>query len=132
MNGKISLLGFFVAVSCTVTAQVSKESIDRGKEVYSVNCVSCHMENGEGVEGTFPPLVKSDYVSGDTKRLINIALQGQTGEIVVNGKTYNMDMPAQSHLSDEEVADVLNYIKSSWGNKTKKAVVAADVKVLRK
>jgi mono/diheme cytochrome c family protein len=132
MNGKISLLGFFIAASCTVAAQVSKESIDRGKEVYSINCVSCHMENGEGVEGTFPPLVKSEFVSGDTRRLINIVLQGQAGEIVVNGKTYNMDMPAQSHLSDEEVADVLNYIKSSWGNKTKKAVAAADVQALRK
>jgi nitrite reductase (NO-forming) len=131
MTGKLALLSFLMAVSFTVSAQVSKESIGRGKEVYSVDCSSCHMENGEGVEGTFPPLVKSEYVSGDTKRLINVVLQGQTGEIVVNGKTYNMDMPAQSHLSDEEVADVINYIKTSWGNKSKKSLAPADVQTLR-
>jgi mono/diheme cytochrome c family protein len=132
MAGK--LLTFIIcalAIFSASHAQTLKESIDRGKEIYSGNCSSCHMEKGEGVEGTFPPLVKSSYVTGDTGQLINILLQGQSGEITVDGKSYSMDMPAQSHLSDEEIADVLNFIRSSWGNKTKKAVLAADVKEKR-
>jgi mono/diheme cytochrome c family protein len=128
MVGKLFTIFFALTIFSTSYAQSLKESIDRGKEIYSNNCSSCHMEKGEGVEGTFPPLVKSSYVTGDTGQLINIMLQGQTGEITVDGKTYTMDMPAQSHLSDEEIADVLNFIRSSWGNKTKKAVLAADVK----
>jgi mono/diheme cytochrome c family protein len=132
---KNAMLGslLFCITGCFAQKKTAiKESIDRGQQVYSINCISCHMEKGEGVEGTFPPLVQSGYVTGDTKRLINIILQGQSGEIVVNGKTYNMDMPAQSHLSDEEVADVLNFIRTSWGNKSKKVITAADVKPERK
>ena len=108
-----------------------KASIENGQQVYLSNCMSCHMEGGEGVEGTFPPLVKTEYVTGDVKRLIGIILKGQTGEITVNGKSYNMEMPAQGHLSDEEVADVANYIRNSWGNQSKKAVTQADVVKLR-
>jgi nitrite reductase (NO-forming) len=127
------MIGFTVGSYFSVLAQdqVLKESIDRGQQVYLANCMSCHMENGEGIEGTFPPLIKSEYVSGDTKRLIKIILEGQTGEITVNGKTYNMDMPAQGHLSDEEVADVLNYIRNSWDNKSKKSISPSDIKALR-
>lgn len=108
-----------------------KTSIESGQQVYLANCLSCHMEGGEGVEGTFPPLVKSEFVTGDVKRLITIILKGQSGEITVNGKSYSMEMPAQSHLSDEEVADVANYIRNSWGNQSKKAVMVSEVAKVR-
>jgi nitrite reductase (NO-forming) len=93
-----------------------QQSMKRGMEVYSANCTTCHMAEGEGVEGAFPPLAKTDYLK-DTKRAINIVLKGQEGEIKVNGKTYNVPMAALGHLSDQEVADVLNYVRNSWGNK---------------
>ena len=126
----ISVL-FMASISTTVAQDKLTESISRGQQVYLASCMSCHMENGEGVEGAFPPLVKTDYVTGNTKTLINIILHGQTGEIKVNGHSYNMDMPAQAHLSDEEVADVANYIRNSWGNKSKKTVSPEEVKALR-
>ncbi|MCC9168574.1 cytochrome c [Pontibacter sp. XAAS-A31] len=88
------------------------------------------MEKGEGLAGTFPPLAKSDYLLKDQKRAIGVVLHGAEGEIVVNGETYNMMMPAQSHLSDQEIADVLNYIQNNWGNKAK-AVTPAQVKAVR-
>ena len=88
------------------------------------------METGEGIEGAFPPLAKSDYLMADKKRSITQVLNGVTGEIKVNGKTYNGDMPAFD-LSDEEVSDVLNYVRNSWGNKGE-AVLPAEVKALRK
>jgi mono/diheme cytochrome c family protein len=101
-----------------------------GKEVYSLNCQSCHMEKGEGVAGLYPPLAKTTYVK-DTKKIIGIILNGQSGEIVVNGNKYNTDMPAQAYLSDQQIADVLTYVRSSWGNKYP-AVTAAQVKAERK
>jgi len=104
-------------------------SITRGKEIYTAQCLSCHMENGEGLEGVFPPLAKSDYLMADQKRAVHQILNGLSGEITVNGKTYYGDMPAFD-LTDEEVSDVLNYVQNSWGNKAK-AVRPDDVKALR-
>lgn len=109
---------------------------DKGQELYELHCSSCHMANGEGVEGVFPPLAKSDYMMADKKRSIQQVTCGASGEMTVNGVKYNMDMPAQG-LEDQEVADVLNYIRNAWGNpelvkKSKvEMVTAQEVKVER-
>jgi nitrite reductase (NO-forming) len=107
-----------------------KASIERGKEVYDTQCITCHMEKGEGIEGAFPPLAKSDYLMADKNRSIKQILEGATGEMTVNGKTYNGEMPAID-LTDEQVSDVLNYVRNSWGNKGA-AVTPAEVKAQRK
>jgi mono/diheme cytochrome c family protein len=86
-----------------------------GKEVFG-SCIQCHQENGGGVAGTTPPLVKSEYVLGDPRRLAAILLNGLNGEFVVNGQTYNSQMPAWNIRDDEEIAAVLTYIRASWGN----------------
>ena len=105
-------------------------SIARGQDIYIVQCMSCHMENGEGIEDLYPPLAKSDYLMADKERSIDNVIHGVTGEIKVNGKTYNMDMTG-FELSDGEVSDVLNYVRNSWGNKGK-AVTPAEVGAVRK
>jgi mono/diheme cytochrome c family protein len=107
-----------------------KQDKKKGKELYILNCQSCHMENGEGLEGVYPPLAKTNYLK-DTKKIIDIILNGQSGEITVNGKNYNTDMPAQANLSDQQIADVLTYIRSSWGNKYP-AIKSTQVKAQRK
>jgi mono/diheme cytochrome c family protein len=107
-----------------------KASIERGKEVYAGNCQSCHMENGEGLPDVFPPVAKTDYIKKDANHLINIVLKGQEGEIIVNGKKYNTPMAAQDYLSDEQIADVYNYIRNSWGSKLP-AILPSQVKALR-
>lgn len=86
----------------------------KGKEIYA-KCVVCHQENGKGMEGAFPPLANSDYLLADTKRAISEVLKGKSGEVVVNGATYNSMMPANV-LTDEETVAVMNYILNSWGN----------------
>jgi mono/diheme cytochrome c family protein len=93
-----------------------QESMKRGKEVYLLHCQNCHMENGEGTEGINPPLAKTSYLK-DTKKNIGIILNGQTGEVVVNGKKYNAIMNPLNYLDDQQIADVLNYVRNSWGNK---------------
>jgi mono/diheme cytochrome c family protein len=107
-----------------------KASIERGQDVYTTYCMSCHMDNGQGMEGVFPPLAKSDYLMADKKRSIQQTLYGVSGEIKVNGKIYNGDMPGYD-LTDEELSDVLNYIRNSWGNKGE-AVLPAEVEAARK
>lgn len=118
---------FFVFVTQDKTL---KESMERGKEVYTLYCQSCHMENGQGTEGVNPPLAKTTYLK-DAKKNIGIILNGQTGEVVVNGKKYNAIMNPMSYLDDKQIADVLNYVRNSWGNKYP-IVTPAQVKAERK
>ena len=105
-------------------------SITRGKEVYIAQCMSCHLEQGEGIEDVYPPLAKSDYLMADKKRSIDNVLHGLSGEIKVNGKSYNMEM-TPFDLPDQDVSDVLNYIRNSWGNKGE-PVTPEDVGASRK
>ena len=93
-----------------------KASIARGEDIYTTQCITCHMEQGEGLEGVYPPLAKSDYLMADKKRSIQQIIHGVSGEIKVNGITYSGDMPAVE-LTDEQVSDVLNYVRNTWGNK---------------
>lgn len=93
-----------------------KESSERGKSLYTTHCVVCHMANGEGITGAFPPLAKSDYLMSDTKRSIKNILNGINGEIKVNNVSYYGAMLGFT-LKDQEVADILNYIRNNWGNK---------------
>jgi len=108
-----------------------------GREVYSRDghCVTCHQPAGEGVAGIYPPLNRSEWVSGDPERLIKIVLQGLTGEITVNGQTYKSDttppMPGfAGMLTDQEVAGVVTYARSLPDEKGS-AVSAATVKEIR-
>ncbi|MBC7715298.1 MAG: cytochrome c [Pseudorhodobacter sp.] len=99
-----------------------------GKQIYAAKCVACHQPTGAGLAGVFPPLAASEWVLGEDKTLINILLHGVNGEMVVKGNTYNGAMPAWNAMSDDELAAVMSYIRSDWGNQgapiTAKAVQA--------
>ena len=133
MRKSILLSAFFIPATFFVFISQDKnlqESMKRGKEVYTLHCQNCHMENGQGMEGVNPPLAKTTYLK-DTKKNIDIILNGQTGEVVVNGKKYNAIMNPLNYLDDKQVADVLNYVRNSWGNKYP-IVTPAQVKAERK
>ena len=123
---------FFIAtlISFQSGSTDLEASMKRGKEIYLNNCISCHMDNGEGIPGVFPPLAKSDYLMADLKRSVQQILYGARGEMTVNGKTYSMEM-AGFNFTDEEMSDLLNYIRNSWGNKAA-PVTSADVAEARK
>ncbi|MEZ4945215.1 MAG: cytochrome c [Cyclobacteriaceae bacterium] len=106
-----------------------KASTLRGKEIFVANCATCHMQNGEGIEGVYPPLAKSDYLMADKVRAIKQVLEGASGPMTVNGIQYNGFMTGFD-LSDKEVSDVLNYIRNSWGNKSE-AITPEEVKSAR-
>ncbi|MDO1510373.1 MULTISPECIES: copper-containing nitrite reductase [unclassified Neisseria] len=106
-------------------ASSKEEQIKLGETVYKSNCLACHQANGQGVEGAFPPLAKSDYLMKDPKRGIHAILRGVNGKITVNGKEYNSVMPAMA-LNDEDAANVLTYILNSFDNGGGQ-ITAADV-----
>ena len=109
-----------------------KSSISEGEKVYQNFCINCHMPNGEGIEGAYPPLANSDYLENNLKASIIGIKNGMKGEITVNGKTYNNIMTPMG-LSNHEVADVTNYISNSWGNKKDTLITAKEVsKILPK
>jgi mono/diheme cytochrome c family protein len=87
-----------------------------GKDLYEKYCLSCHQADGNGVRGMFPPLAGNKVITGQADTLIRIVLTGLHGPIEVNGATYNQVMPAQDYLKDAEIAGILTFIRSSWGN----------------
>lgn len=103
-----------------LVAKADSKSPD-GKAVYSKNCSSCHQAGGQGVPSTFPPLAKNSFVTGDAKKVIGAVVHGLNGQISVSGKSYNGTMPAwKGQLSNAEIAAVVTYIRSAWGNKASK------------
>ncbi|MDO7851986.1 c-type cytochrome [Hymenobacter convexus] len=111
------------------TAGVSPALLAAGKAVYTQNCLSCHQADGGGVDGMNPPLTKTDYVLGDKPRLIGVLLNGLKG-LEINGEEYRSVMPAQTHLTEQQMADVLTYVRNSFGNKAS-AVTVGEVKAAR-
>lgn len=107
-------------------AKTKEEILAQGGRTFNSVCAACHMKEGQGVAGVFPPLAKSDFLNADKNRAIKILLKGLSGEIIVNGTKYNNVMP-HLELSDEEIANVLTYVYSKWENK-KYEVSIDDVK----
>lgn len=115
-KGRVFIPGMFILVSFSFfQANDLASSVARGKGVYESYCISCHMAEGEGLEGIFPPLAKTDYLN-DKNRLIKVTVLGVRGPMKINGVDYNGEMTGFD-LNNEQVADVLNYIRNSWGNK---------------
>jgi len=102
-------------VTEVVEEVVATADYSAGEEVYGKTCKACHQANGKGIPSAFPPLAESDYLLEDKNRAIKQVLEGSSGEMVVNGVTYNGTMTPQA-ISDQEVVDVINYILNSWGN----------------
>jgi mono/diheme cytochrome c family protein len=101
----------------------------RGKEVYAATCVACHQPAGNGMEGAFPPLDGSDWLTGDSSLPIRVVLHGLSGPVKVGGHEYNSLMPGQP-LDDQKISDVLTYVRQSWSNDAA-PVTPAEVKAVR-
>jgi mono/diheme cytochrome c family protein len=102
----------------------------RGKIVYNNICLACHMADGGGVPTMNPPLIKTEYVLGDKTRLIKIVLNGFKEDVQINGQSFSNNMSAHSDLKDRQIADVLTYVRRSFGNKASR-VTALEVKKVR-
>jgi mono/diheme cytochrome c family protein len=142
---KRSLFIIAVTISVFVMAQTKKTAhakkpaassnsksavLARGEKVYKISCITCHQIDANGVPYLNPPLVKTTFVLGDKKKLIHIVIKGKTDPVEIDGVTYTNPMPAQVQLTDQQIADVLSYVRNNFGNKAS-LVTAAEVKSVR-
>lgn len=107
-----------------------EQQIQAGMVLYNGTCSVCHQQNGEGLEGVFPPLAESDYMVADKLRTVEIVLNGLSGPVTVNGVTYNSVMPPMSQLNDDEIANILSFVLNSWGNE-RGVVSSGEVATIR-
>jgi mono/diheme cytochrome c family protein len=130
----LSLLIFFLSSAMIQKHTVSKSQssgyqVDSGKIFYENYCLACHQEDGSGVPGMNPPLIKTDWVLGDSTRLIKVILNGLK-DTEINGDSYSNEMPSHDFLTDNQIAEVLTYVRKSFGNQAG-AIGSEDVKKQR-
>jgi mono/diheme cytochrome c family protein len=118
------------AAKAPVAQTPIQASIARGKQVYLQVCLACHQVDAGGVQGMTPTLVKTTYVLGPKTPLIKIVLNGMTGAVTINGDDFHNVMAPHSDLTDQQIADVLTYVRNNFGNKAS-AVTVAQVKAVR-
>lgn len=123
---------FRPALALATSALATPLLAQDGQQLFTLYCSACHGADGKGATGgTFPPLSASPWVAGDADRAIKIVLKGLTGPVGVLGNNYNLEMPPQGAvLPDDQIAAILTYVRSSWGNQSP-AVSAAQVKSIR-
>jgi nitrite reductase (NO-forming) len=129
MAEDLSIVSDVTQAEITGTA-TKQQRIDAGRVLYNGTCSVCHQQNGEGLEGVFPPLANSDYLMADARRAIEVVLNGLTGPVTVNGSSYNSVMPPMSQLNDDEIANILTFALNNWGNEGG-VVRAGDVAEVR-
>jgi mono/diheme cytochrome c family protein len=127
---KITLLLAVVTVSILFTNETKKQNTPIGQVVYEKNCLSCHQADGSGVPGMNPPLAGVSWVTGNKEKLITIVLKGINTPLEIAGELYHNPMPSHQHLTDKEIAYVLSYIRSTFGNKAS-AVSEEEVRKVR-
>ncbi|MCC6930610.1 MAG: nitrite reductase, copper-containing [Gemmatimonadaceae bacterium] len=106
------------------------ELLARGQQVFAGNCVACHQLGGEGVPGAFPPLKGSDFLMADKDRAIGVVMRGLSGEVTVNGQKFNGVMPSLA-LTNTDIAAVLSYVRTNFGNHATDLVTLKDVQRVR-
>jgi len=114
---------------CVVKKSPFRLSMDSGMKVFSVQCLTCHQADGLGVPSMNPPLT-GKRVMGDKSILIEIVIKGLATHEEIDGQTYQNVMPAHPDMNDKDIADVLTYIRNSFGNKAS-SVKVSDVKTVR-
>ncbi|MFM8549488.1 MAG: c-type cytochrome [Verrucomicrobiota bacterium] len=118
------------AASSNAFVKADPEQLKRGAAVYARTCIACHQPTGLGLPPVFPPLAAAPIVAGNPELPVKFILQGLMGPITVNGMTYNSMMPPVAGVSDADIADVLTYVRQSFGNQAN-AVTADQVKAIR-
>ena len=122
-----------VAAKSKAKATIAKPttSKQRGAVVYKTYCVTCHQVDGGGVQHLNPPLAEASAVVGNDKaKIIKIVLNGMTSKEEIDGEVYGNNMAPHNFLNDQQVADVLTFVRSNFGNKAS-AVTVAEVKKVR-
>ncbi|MBX3171119.1 MAG: cytochrome c [Candidatus Eremiobacteraeota bacterium] len=104
-------------LSRSSTPSASPAGLKPGQAAFESTCAACHQASGMGVPGTFPPLAGSEWVNGAPEVPIAVVLRGVQGAFKVAGMNYSGSMPShRDTLKDDQIAEILTYVRSSWGN----------------
>ncbi|HEX6224655.1 MAG TPA: cytochrome c [Chryseolinea sp.] len=131
ITGALQLMAVCVALNACNSRPSSENSpkfqqyFIQGEQLYLRHCANCHQKNGRGLGLIYPPLDTSDYMQNNMAEVLCLMRNGTSGELIVNGKSFNQPMPGISSLSDLEIAEIATYIYNSWSHD--KGIV--DVKV---
>ena len=135
---KLALSLAFIAASAALAVAEDdlKTSAERGKAIFMMTCMACHQPTGLGIPGAFPPFDGSEYVVGDTKRLVALVIKGYQGPITVKGAQFNniliaVDTQFPILKENGKLADVLNYIRTAWSNKADAAITPDFIQKVR-
>ena len=132
-------LTFALSLCATVASLAQddiKASAERGKAIFMQTCMACHQPTGLGIPGAFPPFDGSEYIQGDTKRLVALVIKGYTGPITVKGVNFNniliaVDTQFPMLKENAKLADVLNYVRTAWSNKADTAITPDFIQKVR-
>ncbi len=114
------------AAAAAAAVPAMAASTSAGAKLFVTNCASCHQADGNGIPGAFPPLASNAVVTGDSAKLIHIVKYGLQGKIDVDGHPFSGMMPNwNGSLSDGQIASVLTYVRSAWGNHAAPIATAA-------
>lgn len=119
-----------LAVSSVLAIISSAAYADAGEAVYKKNCMACHQANGTGMAAIFPPLVDNANITDNPMYIAETVVKGKSGEISVNGATYNGMMPPMAYMTDSDIAAVVNYVNKKFAGGSKE-ISAEDVKAIR-
>ena len=139
MKHPVAALAFTTALTLFASAEDFdlKASVERGKAVYMQTCIACHQFTGLGLPPAFPPLAGTDYTTGDARRMVAMIIKGINPPLKVKDVTYAVPMPPPDVQfpilkDDGKLADVVNYVRNSFGNKDEKGVAPDFVAAVRK
>jgi mono/diheme cytochrome c family protein len=118
------------ALSETEKTTVQAMQEHPGKRVYDQYCKACHMADGAGIRGLHPPLINNKTVNGNAGKLIEVTMKGMSGKVVIDGVVYNGIMPPHTHLTNQQIADVLTYVRQNFSNNSG-PITPEDVAKLR-
>lgn len=115
------LLLLLFSSGCSPKTENKKESSTKfqqyyiqGEQLYLQHCSNCHQKNGKGLGLVYPPLDSSDFMTDNFSEVICIIKNGKSGDLIVNGKSYNQKMNGFPDLSDLEIAEISTYIYNTW------------------
>ena len=121
-----------IVVALFYCVQANAQNMQKGKKIYEAKCLACHQADGGGVPNMNAPLdAASNVVGKDIARLVRIIRYGYNERIALDGLYYSNAMTASPDLKDNEIADLLTYIRNSWSNKAS-AVTIAQVQAAKK
>jgi len=124
---------FFFVLGLFAVNTISAQNMSNGKKIYETRCLVCHQADGGGVPNMNAPLDgASNVVGNDIARMVKIIRGGYNERVALDGYYYSNAMTANPDLKDQDIADVLSYIRNSWSNKASKVTLAQVQKVKKK